>query len=240
MRGNSEIIQDLRYFPCLSVLNDVELCAIGDIAQIKKVAKNEQVFMESEPMKSLHIVKTGSVKLYKSALVGRELIFKIMGPGDYFCCAPAFVSGKYFVSAMSLEDSVLIVIPINEFKKMIFGDVNTKTTKIITGLCNRIQYLSKFVEELTFKDVEQRILIALLRLAEKGSFEDDAPLFFSLTHQDIASMIGTVREVVSRVMSKLKKEGVIIESTVRGFKIDKERLVALSKQRLSDDILETL
>ncbi len=101
-----------------------------------------------------------------------------------------------------------------------------KGWKIVSGLCNKIQYLSNLIEDLTFKCVEEKIINLFMRLhEEKLSYNRFINL--QLTHQDIASMTGTVREVVLRVMSKLKKEGVIVESTPREFTIDKERLLKI-------------
>lgn len=145
-----------------------------------------------------------------------------MREGDYFCCAAAFSSERYFVNAVANEDSTIITIPIISFKNRLFSKIDPLLMKLIKGLCNRIRYLSCIVEDLTFMNVEQRVGHLLLRISHELSGEDEIEL--NLTHQEIASMVGTVREVVSRVMSKLKREGVIIESTVRGFRISKKKL----------------
>ena len=118
------------------------------------------------------------------------------------------------------------MIPARYFKEMINSSVSGMGLRIITGLCNKIKYLSNLVENLTFKDVEQRVMVSLLRLAEEKSPQDNI-VSLSITHQDIASMVGSVREVVSRTMSRLKKERIIVDSNIKGFKIDKERLSRL-------------
>ncbi len=64
-----------------------------------------------------------------------------------------------------------------------------------------------------------------LRSAREQAGKDNiVPL--SLSHQDIASMTGTVREVVSRTIAKLKKDYIIIDSSIKGFKVDKNKIVA--------------
>jgi CRP/FNR family cyclic AMP-dependent transcriptional regulator len=230
MNYNSETIQYLHVLPCLSGLGADELDIVRELSSPKKIRKNNILFDESDPVKSFFIVKSGSIKLYKTSPEGRELIVKILGPGDYFCCAPLYAGERYFVSAVALEDSSLIVIPSDDFKELICGSMGDMGLKIIAGLCGRIRYLSNLVEDLTFKDVEQRLMEALLRLAEEKSVEGNI-VSLTLTHHDIASMIGTVREVVSRTMSKLKKEGVIVESTPKGFKLDREMLSKLLSKR---------
>ncbi len=222
----SEIGIDLRRLPCLSGLKEEDLASIGEMAVLKTVSRNEVLFEESEPMRSFFIVRNGAVKLYKTSSEGRELIVKIIGRGDYFCCAPIYAGGSYFVSAKAVEDTSLIVIPADQFKEMLCSGLNEIGLRILSGLCSRIRYLSNLVEDLTFKDVEQRATTALLRLAEEKAPEDTI-VSLKITHQDIASMSGTVREVVSRIMSRLKKEGVITDSSIRGFKLNKESLSRL-------------
>lgn len=231
----TEILHNMRFLPCLSEIGDEGLSAIAELAQIKTFLKNERLFDETKAVKDMFIMISGLIKLHKTSSEGRELIIKMMGPGDYFCCAPLFLIDKHFVTATVVEESTLLTIPSGRFREIVFGNMDRTGMKIITGLCNRIKYLSGLVEELTFKDVEQRVLTMLLKQLEKERPDADiVPL--TLTHYDIASMTGTVREVVSRVMSKLKKEGIIVESTVRGFKVDRERLHEISERKLFHDI----
>ncbi|RJR18729.1 MAG: Crp/Fnr family transcriptional regulator [Nitrospiraceae bacterium] len=222
-RSNADILDDLRVLPCLSGLKKDELSSIGGQAHIRSFVKNEILFRESEQADFLFVVKKGQVKLFKTSSEGRELSIKIMGRHEYFCCAPLYHDGKYPVSASAKENSSVVVIPSKEFKDVIGFSTNEIGLKIIKGLCNRIKYLSGLVENLSFRDVEQRILMALLRLSEEKAPMDNI-VSLSISHNDIASITGTVREVVSRIMSRLKKEGTIVDSNVRGFKINKDRL----------------
>lgn len=230
MHHISEIARNLRILPCLSGLRDEDLTIIEQVARLKRFAKNEVVFEESDYAKFFFIVISGSIKLYKSSDEGRELVIRVMGHGDYFCCAPIYVTGSYSVSAVAIEDSTLIEIPAVDFKKMLTSSVGEMGMKIISGLCARIRYLSELVEDLTFRDVEQRVMLTLLRLMEDRPFKEDI-VTLTVTHQDIASMTGTVREVVSRTMSRLKKEGVIVDSTARGFNVNRERLLKLLNRK---------
>ncbi len=219
------IVKELKVLPCLSLLTEEDLERIGNGLEIKNIKKNDVIFSEAEPVRDIFIVKKGSVKLYKTSSDGRELIIRIMKEGDYFCCAAALSGERYFVSASAIEDSVVVTLSLHLFKKRLFGNIDPLTMKLIKGLCNRIRYLSSVVEELTFMNVEQRIGNLLFRFAEECGGGDEVEL--SLTHQEIASMVGTVREVVSRVMSRFKKEGIILDSNVKGFRVSKERLLEM-------------
>lgn len=219
------MLTDLRLLPCLSGLKDDDLDVISRMAKVIRYKKNEVIFEETERARFFFVVISGSVKLYKTSPQGKELLIRIMRQGDYFCCAPLYC-GTYLVNAMAVEESTLIVLPAEEFKKMLSMDLSSTGVKIISSLCSRVRYLSDLVENITFKDVEERISLCLLKLIEeKGTTESIVNL--SITHQELASMTGTVREVVSRIMARLRKEGVIVESTAKGFRIDKTKLLSL-------------
>jgi CRP/FNR family transcriptional regulator len=220
-----DALPDLRLLPCLSGLRDDDLQAIERMARIRRCKKNEVLFEETEGAKFFFIVIKGSVKLYKTSSEGKELIIKIMRQGDYFCCAPLYC-GIYPVNAITMEESDLIVIPSEDFRRLISAGISSMGLKIISSLCSRVRYLSDLVESISFKDVEERIIISLLKLAEEKGGNSNI-ISLSITHQELASMTGTVREVVSRTMSRLRKEGIILESTVKGIKVDRIKLLKL-------------
>lgn len=217
----------IRILPCLSLLDNEELKDLVLHSEILNFRKNQLIFHQGDNVKHIFIVVSGSIKLYKQSFEGREKIIKMMREGDYFCFAPLLNNKKtHIVNAEAIEDSEVLVIDADLFSNLIFGELNEGTKKIIASLCNRVFYLSKMVEALTFKDVEQRIVLFLKQTADEKAPDEDI-VQLSLTHRDIASMVGTVREVVSRTMSKLKKRGVIVHSTVKGFKIDRSKLDSL-------------
>lgn len=226
MNDVCEIGQNFRILPCVSRLGDEGLSLLCRFSNVKSFDRNSVIFEESDLAGSFYIMRKGSVKLYKASPEGRELLIKVVGPGDCICCAPLYGTKRYLLSAKTLEDSTLIVIPAERFREIISSRLNEIGSVIISCLSSRIEYLSTLLGDLAFKDVEQRVIISLLRLAVKRA-PDDAIVTLTLTHSDIAAMTGTVREVVSRTMSKLKKDRIITESTVKGFRIDKERLARL-------------
>lgn len=223
MNFTSEVLDDLRSLPCLSGLGNNDLAVMGEMTRIREIERNEALFEESEPAKFFFVLKTGTVKLYKTSTEGRELIIKIMGPGDYFCCAPLCTGGNYMVRGIALEKSTLIVIPSQTFLTVLRDSVGKTGWKIISTLCKRVHYLSGLLEDLAFKDVEKRVMTTLLSLSDKAP-DQDGFVSLQVSHQEVASMTGTVREVVSRTMSKLKKEGIVTHTSVKGFTIDRGRL----------------
>ncbi|GAB4389335.1 MAG: Crp/Fnr family transcriptional regulator [Thermodesulfovibrionales bacterium] len=225
MQGSSsDVTSDLRAFPCLSSLDDEEIGVIERMARRRSFSKGETLFSESDPVEFFYTVKSGAIKLFKTSEEGRELTVRIMGPNDFFCCAPLYASGRHFVSASAVVDSEIVTLPADGFKAALFKGMSDTGMRIINGLCGKIKYLSNLLEEITFKGVEQRVLVTLLRLADEEA-RGGPTATLSFTHQDIAAFTGTVREVVSRIMLKLKREGVIVDSSARGFTVDRARLL---------------
>jgi CRP/FNR family transcriptional regulator len=232
MYKNNDIIQDLRGLPYLSGLDSDKLSGLARHAHKKRLSKGYLLFKELETIKYCFILQSGKIKLYKTSLEGRELIIRIVNPGEYICHESLFNGGRYFLNAVTVEESSVIVLPSDNFREVIHGEIGELGLKILEGLSERIKSLMTLVEDLAFRDVEQRIIVKLLQFAEEESHEKGNVVHLSLTHQDIASMTGTVREVVSRTMSKLKKKGVIVESTFRGFKIDRGYAYRLSGKEM--------
>lgn len=224
MGNTAEIIDDLRVIPCMSHLREHELYILGNGVQIREYSKNDILFKESDQIKYFFMVRRGSVKLYKTSPDGKEMIINIIRQNDHFCCAPLCIGDKSFVNAVVLEDSLLLLIPAKNFKEILAGSMGEMGLRVVSGLCGKIRHLSKLVGDLTFKDVEQRVTEALLKCAEEKSSSGNI-VQLTLSHQEIASMTGTVREVVSRTIAKLKKDRSIIDSSVKGFKVDKKKLI---------------
>ncbi len=223
MDSNTNITDSLRRFPCLSFLEDNELSDLRQRAVQRTINKGDILFTETEPVKNFYLINNGLIKLYKSSIEGKELIINFLSGGDHFCLPFKREKETNLVSAVALEKTSLISLPSRELHKLLTKTLNATGIRIIEGLCNKIGALSEMVEDLAFRDVETRVLKTIFRLCEQSGDKEDA-IVLMLTHQDIASMTGTVRELVSRVISKLKKEKIVLSSNVKGLRIDKRKL----------------
>ncbi|KWT85903.1 Crp/Fnr family transcriptional regulator [Candidatus Magnetominusculus xianensis] len=219
----------LKVLPCLSRLGTEELKLIERKSYVKKIAKNDVLFSSSDELKFLYIIVSGAVKLFKASEEGREIVIKTMTAGEHFCCAPLYTDRKQVVNAIAIEETSVICIPAETFLEMVCNGLSGQGIKILQTLCARVQHLSKIVEDLTFKDVENRVLSCIIEMASEKSPSDNI-VSLNVTHQEIASMTGSVREVVSRTMSKLKKAGIILERGVKEFKVDKQLAATFLKK----------
>lgn len=223
MAVSNGLLQDIRRLPCLTAFDEADLAILVKYSSILKIRKGAVLFEEGGEVDYFYVIRCGSIKLVKSSGDGKQYIVKIMRSGEFFCCAPMFTGGKHYVTASAMENSEAMAMPSDRVRGMLFGELGEKGRKILAGLCDRIRLLSNHIENLTFRGVEQRVMITLYMLSE-GKGTDNGAVRLSVTHQDMASMVGSVREVVSRSMKKLKKQGAILESNVKGIKVDRAAL----------------
>ncbi len=210
MARDYEITNILRRLPCFSGLGEGILQKLRPFVKERRYLKGKIIFMKGEPCSELFVVKSGSIKLYTTSPEGREQTLRIMRPGDFFCGAPVFDAGRYPVSAVVLEEAVLASIAGEEFEEMI-GHNSTLAMTIIHDFCKRVRDLVSLVEELSLKDVSKRLARLILDMAEERGIPTPEGILIRrpLTHREIASLIGTEREVVSRTLSRFQKEGLI-------------------------------
>lgn len=215
------------HLPCLASLGDGPAEQLHASARIRSVAGNTVLFEEYDPADSVFSILTGAVQIFTASREGRELVIENLAPGQCVCCASLHGRRRHYASARSLENSTLIAFPAEKFRTLLSGSPPEIGQAIIACLSSRFGRLFSLLGDLAFRDVEERVMIVLHRLAGERRCGNSRTISLAVTHQDIASMTGTVREVVSRTMSKLRKERVITATSVRGFTLDQERLLKL-------------
>jgi len=215
----------LKLIPCLSTLNPEYLKKLEQKASIRLIRKKGIIFSEADSVRAFFIVRSGLVKLFKISEEGRELLIAMMKKGDHFCFAPMFLGKEFTVNAQAVEDSEILMMEADVFKSIIDHETGTLGKKMISALCRKVEHLSRMIEDLAFNDIEQRISRSILKMIVAGS-QTDNMVTLKISHRDIASITGTVREVVSRVIKKLKENGIVVDTGVRYMKVNRTRLIS--------------
>jgi CRP/FNR family transcriptional regulator len=158
----------------------------------------------------LLIVEEGSVKLFKSASNGREQLMGIERTGSTLAEVPVFDGGRYTVTALVMEPSVLLRLDAEHFRKACLHQPEV-AMKVIKVLGHRLRHLDGLVEELSFSTVRGRLIAHLLRLAEETGKRNGASVEFELkeNNEELAARLGTVRELISRNLGRLHGDGLI-------------------------------
>lgn len=211
----------LRSLPYFVTLSTEEIEQIQKEVRELSFPKKGIIFLEGESCLGLYVVKSGRVRIYKSSPEGREQVLLIAEPGDSFNDVPVFDGGSNPASGSALEPATVYLIP-KETLLSIMASCPTGLA-IIKVLAVRLRHMTTMVEDLSFRSVVSRVAKMLLDLAVVEGGE--APIV-RLTQDEMAAMVGSVRDVVSRALRSLERAGII--------KIEGQRLTVVTPEKLRE------
>ena len=194
----------------LSDLSQPELDTLATRTVRKLFNTGELLFSEGEPCNGLHIIARGKVRIFKTSINGREQVLAVNMPGESVAELPVFDGGPFPASAVATEETEIAYISRRDFQAycMDHPEVALKVLKVVGA---RLRRLVGIIEELSFTTVRQRLISALLKLAESEGISSSRGVEFQLpaSHQELANQLGTVRELISRNLMRLQAEGLL-------------------------------
>jgi len=209
MPPSIRVLEALRRVPIFADLSEAELQFLAERAVVRAYSKGELVFTEGDPCAGLFVIESGHLRIYKSSPNGREQVLTVEGPGSSVAELPVFDGGTYPASTTALDDARVLFISRQDFHSLclVHPQVALKVLKIVGG---RLRKLVGIIEELSFTTVRSRLISVLLRLSKSGK-KTSAGIEIQLppSNQELAFQIGTVRELVSRNLSRLQAEELI-------------------------------
>lgn len=231
MSDSTEAI--LRKTPLFASLTEEEMRALAVRATRMQFQKDEQLFAEDDPCTGLYLVSAGKIRIFKLSPSGREQVLAVEGPGSSFAELPVFDGGNYPAAASALEDTEVLFISCKDFQNFCREHPDV-ALKVIAVVGARLRRLVGIIEELSFTTVRQRLISTILRLAEASRVRSKEGIHIELakSHQDLAAELGTVRELVSRNLSRLEAEGFL---NVEGRKIVVKDMPGLRREQTSSE-----
>ena len=192
-----------------SGLTDEELKYILDIINVKEYKRNEIIFFEGDEGISFYILITGEIRIYKLSQEGREKTLALLDEGNFFGEMALLENKKRSANAQTDSRSQLGVIHKENFYKLI-EKYPQIASKMIVHLADRLRRANQQIEALTFKDVQGRLANFLLQYAKNDVKDGPIPLQKRFTHQDIANLIGSSRETVTRLLNQFQEKDLIL------------------------------
>ncbi|HEX3091717.1 MAG TPA: Crp/Fnr family transcriptional regulator [Candidatus Angelobacter sp.] len=205
----SHALEILRRVQIFSGLTETELQFLAERAVPRDYRKGEILFTEGDPCAGLFVVESGQVRIFKSSPNGREQVLAVEGPGSSVAELPLFDGGNYPASTAALNDAKVYFISKQDFHSLclVHPQVPLKVLKVVGS---RLRKLVGIIEELSFTTVRSRLISSLVRRAKTGKkTREGVEIELPPSNQELASEIGTVRELVSRNLSRLQAEGLI-------------------------------
>jgi CRP-like cAMP-binding protein len=220
------------YLENFNIFKDLEKTSMQELERItsmQDIRKNQPIYFPTEPSNSIFFLKKGRVKLTRISPEGKEMILALVNMGEVFGEMAFLDEGERNEFATALDDSLVCAINKNEFKGFVERnpELNLRITKLI-GL--KLKKYSERIEELVFKDAEQRVISFLLRLANENGKQIGDEFFVKpfLRHQDIAELTATSRQTVNAILTGLREKEVI--------NFDRKKLIIKKKDELEKKI----
>jgi CRP/FNR family transcriptional regulator len=217
-------LEVLTRHPYFAGLDAGALAAVTRRAIIRVYEKNALVYVEGEPASGLYIVASGKVRVYKTSEDGREQDLFQAAAGASINEASAFDAGPTIANAQVTEPSVLLLISREALADLLRQHPQIGAA-VLCVFSARLRELASLAGDLSLRDVVSRIAGVLLRLAGQSSAVKIPP------RTELATMVGTVREVATRTLRHLEAGGAIRLERGTVVILDRARLEQLSGHR---------
>jgi CRP-like cAMP-binding protein len=181
--------------------------------------KGQYIFYENAAPIGLFCINTGAVKLCKLSSNGKEQITRIARPGDLLGYRSLIAKTTYTYSAVAIEDTAICLIPKPEFFALIRNN-SQFYEGLMQLLCKEADEMEAKIGDIAYKPVRGRIAEALMLLA--GAAKESG--YITLTREDLASLVGTVKETAIRIISEFREENLL--------EVDKRRIRILRPEKL--------
>jgi CRP/FNR family cyclic AMP-dependent transcriptional regulator len=197
------------------------LAALASVAIERSYPQGSTIFWEGEPAAGLFVVGEGCVKICRHSAEGREHILHLLHRGETFNDVAALDGGANPATAIAHTSARVLLIPRPDLIRLT-GQYPALAWALLESMARRARHLVAKVEDLAMRSVKARVARLLLEQAVQN---DQAALPRLLTQEEMASQLGTVREMVGRALRSLADEGIIA--------FDRHQITILSVEQLA-------
>lgn len=210
MSESSSVASSLASVALFSGLSPEEVWLLALRFVRRHFSAGELLFSEGDPCRGLYIIDSGRLRIFKSSASGREQVLAMEGPGSSVAELPVFDGGPYPASVSAVDDAQILFISRQDLRAFCLEHPEV-ALKMLAVVGARLRRLVGIIEELSFTTVRQRLVAALVRLAQTSGKRTEHGVEFELpgSHQEMAHQLGTVRELVSRNLMRLQAEGLL-------------------------------
>jgi CRP/FNR family transcriptional regulator len=209
----TKILDIINKIPAFNGLSENQLREIRSIAVDRRFEKGEIIFSEGDKGNGFYVVVGGQVKIFKLSPEGKEQILHIFGSGDPVGEVAVFAGRSFPANAEAITASRLLFFPRPAFLELISANPSL-AMKMLAVLSMRLRRFTIQIENLSLKEVPGRLATYLIVLSEEQQNEEEVSL--PISKGQLASLLGTIPETLSRIFAKMSAQGLI---TVEGRRI---------------------
>jgi CRP/FNR family transcriptional regulator len=204
-----KLIHEIARIPLFQGLDRKHYDELAMIVTDQVFQKGESIFDEEDEGTGFFVVLSGRVKVFKLSPEGKEQILHIFGPGEPFGEVAVFTGRRFPANAEALEETRALFFARKEFMDLVRRDPSL-ALNMLAVLSQRLRRFSGLIENLSLKEVPGRLAAYLLYLQEGKKGGDD--LLLEISKNQLASLLGTIPETLSRILARMNREG-FIDST---------------------------
>lgn len=220
-----EACESLRVIPIFRDASDADLETLALHLIERRFPKDAIIVDEGLAGDYMYVIRSGRVKVTKASDDGREKIMNLFGVGDFFGEMSLFDDQPRSASVTTLEPTLLLALSRRDFMELLKRS-STLALCVIQELTRRLRDTGEQASSISFQKVQERTRGLFERLARDEGGSDHSRITPTLTHQQIADMIGTSRETVTRAVKRLKEDGWLQQQGKRYVIPPDERFVA--------------
>ena len=200
------IIQNIAAIPLFEGLPREHLEDLAMIVLEQVFERGQMIFSEGDEANGFYVGVAGRIKIFKMSPEGKEQTLHLFGPGEPFGEVPVFTGQQFPANAEAMERTRAYFFPRDAFVNLIKKNPSL-ALNMLAILSRRLRRFARLVEDLSLKEVPGRLAAYLLYLSKQGDGTTDLEL--SITKGQLASLLGTIPETLSRILGRMAAQGLI-------------------------------
>jgi CRP/FNR family transcriptional regulator/CRP/FNR family cyclic AMP-dependent transcriptional regulator len=199
----------LRRIHLFADLTDRESDTILDLMREKSVPKGTAVFHQNDSGGGLYLILSGSVKISRTGRDGRDVTVALLHEGNFFGEMSLLDGQPRSASATAIHSTRLLVLDREHFQRYVLAQARI-AAKLLRELSKRLRAADQTIENLALGSVQDRLVCLIGHLGRRIPLKDGIGVIERApTHQELAEMVGSSRETVTRALAAMDKEGLI-------------------------------
>jgi CRP-like cAMP-binding protein len=209
------------------LLEELEFIAATKSAQVYQ--KGQAIYQQGSPVLGMHCINQGKVKLAKTGGDGKEHITQLVRHGEVLGLRAMLGGGHYSTSAVALDECVVCFIPRPDVLRLIQSN-RQFSNSLLQLLATNLGEAEEQLLRLAYKPVRERLAEALLlvRRTFDSAGAPGEPFTIALSREDLAALVGTAKETVSRLLTEYKDAGIVATRGSQIMLLQEAQLLAIS------------
>jgi CRP/FNR family transcriptional regulator len=203
-------IDDVRRVPYFDQLSDEKAARFARELIVRRYGPRERILTEGDECEGFFLLRSGRARIFRTGPEGREQILRLLQPGDTFGEVPVFDNGPNPASVEAIAPGEAVLFPSQTVNTLI--DQEPLVARVmLRQFARRLRGFTELVEQISLQTVQNRLARHLYFTAREEGVKTPEGVVFArtITQQDLAALLGTVREVVGRTLRVLEEEGII-------------------------------